>query len=140
MKNILHFFRILALILILFSCSKEEDTNISGEWDTSFAVTRGIDTLKIYSGVMTIQVDKNQITGNILFEDENSFLFTEFLPGGFLTRTHKIHFESFAWLVNDSISTLTLTYSGTVNTTRDHMVGIFTSGARKIGDWSAVKK
>ena len=128
------------LVLLLISCTKDETSNISGDWDILFSVTAGSDSYEAYGGTLTLADNKNQLTGSFEIDDGGLYVYTELFPGGSVSRTYKILFESYLWLTNDSISTFSLTYSGILNHTCDHMEGIFTSGSSKIGDWSAVKK
>ena len=128
------------LLLLLISCTKDEKNNISGDWDILISVTAGSDGYEAYGGTLTLADNKNQLTGSFEIDDGGYYVYSELLPGGSVSRTYKILFESYVWLTNDSISTFDLTYSGILNQTCDYMEGIFTSGSSKIGDWSAVKK
>jgi hypothetical protein len=134
------FFHILIPILILISCTEDDTSNLTGEWDIMFSVTAGSDSYEAFGGTLTLEDNKNQLSGIIVIDIEGLFVYAELLPGGSVSRTYNLLFESYVWLTNDSISTLTLTYSGTVNNTCDFMEGIFTSGSTKIGDWAATKK
>lgn len=146
MKNRLYLF--LIIVLVLFSCNKEDSIFISGKWIIDVVITTDIHKFPSYYGEMILIQDENdQLTGNIeLYDKFNFYAYAELLPGGFVTRNNEIYFETYAWLVNDSISTLTLTYSGTVTPpSKDgpgyyNMSGIFNSGKKKIGDWSAKKR
>jgi hypothetical protein len=132
----------LIIILILFSCRKEEKINIDGTWDISFVITTDIHSFPSYKGEMIlVQDDDYQVTGSIeLYDDLSFYAFTEILPGGFVNSDYKIAFESYVWLSDNSISTLTLDYSGTFNAAYNHMGGIFKSGENKIGNWTADKR
>jgi len=145
MKNTLHLF--LILILILFSCAKDDLAIVTGTWEITFVITTDIQESPTYSGEMTLFHDYSKITGNIEISDDLGFnAYAELLPGGFVDHNNEISFETYVWLVNDSVTTLTLTYSGTITPPSKTgpgyyiMSGIFNSGERKIGDWSAEKR
>jgi len=141
-------FLFLLIVLVLYSCEKEKPINITGTWEITFVITTDIIESPTYTGEMTLfHDDDGKVTGSIEIHDElNFFAFAEILPGGFVNSRNEISFESYVWLVNDSVSTMTLTYSGTVNAPSKtgynyyHMIGIFNSGETKIGDWSAIKQ
>jgi hypothetical protein len=133
-------FYTLILLFILFSCTKDDGSDISGEWHIIFSVPLDAESNNVVVGTLTLADNNDEITGSIVIDDDGYFLYAELLPGTTKGRTYKIVFESYSWITNDQISTFTFTYSGLINATCDFMEGVFTSGDFKIGDWLAVKK
>jgi len=144
MKNPFHLLQILILLLIvtILSCNKDEAIVIAGTWDIKFVITTDINDFPAYNGeIILVQDDDDQITGSIELHDQSGFYaYAELLPRAIRQWSNKIRFETYVWLVNDSVSTLTLTYSGTIYSPSDHMGGTFYSGESKIGNWSADKR
>jgi hypothetical protein len=138
MKNLFPW--ILLIFLLLFSCSKESDSDISGDWYIIFSVSSESGSGKLYTGILSLIADTNQLNGTIIIDDDDFFVFSELISGISVGRSYTISFETYAWLIDERVTTLTLDYSGMINTTSELMEGVFSSADMKIGEWYAVRK